>query len=109
MTHQPKHSVAFSDLTTAVNHAVDRAFAAQAHGQFQVDKGIIMGRMITEKLAAHGAAQAAEAMPQDHHAIAAAITTEVSKQTHLQLTPEVVQLKPGHIIVGFIYQPAIQQ
>ena len=105
---QPKHSIAFSDLAGAVNTAVERAMSAQGQGHLRVDKGLLMGRMIAEQVAT-GAQDAAAAKTGDHHGLAAAITTEVSKQTHLQLTPEVVQVRPGHIIVGFIYQPAVQQ
>ena len=106
MTTQPKHSIAFSDMAGAINTAVERAVAAQGQGHLQVDKGLIMGRMIAEKVAA--GAHAAPAKTEDHHGLAVAITTEVAKQTQLHLTPEVVQVSPGHIIVGFIYQPAAQ-
>ena len=105
---QQKHSIAFSEMTSAVNTAVERAVAAQGRGQLQVDKGIIMGRRVVVKIPpAHDAAAAAK--PDDHHGLATAITTEVSKQTHLQLTPQVVQVSPGHLIVGFIYQPPIHE
>ena len=106
---QPKHSIALSELTGAVNTAVERAFAAQGRGHFQVDKGIIMGRMVAEKLAGGAHDAVAAAKPDDHHVLATAITAEVSKQTHLQLTPQVVQVSPGHLIVGFIYQPALHE
>lgn len=104
MTNQPKHSIAFNDMAAAINTAVERAMAAQGQGSLQVDKGLIMGRMIAEKVAA--GAHTAAAKTDDHHVLAAAITTEVAKQTHLHLTPEVVHVSPGHIIVGFIFQPA---
>jgi hypothetical protein len=97
------HTVSLSELTQAVDQAVQRA--AATHTNFQIDRGTLMGRQIREALQAGAGAGASATHTQTPQAAADAIAHSVSTQFHMQLKGTVVQGQPGHLIVGFILPP----
>jgi hypothetical protein len=97
------HTVSLSDLTHAVDQAVQRATAT--HANLQIDRGTLMGRQIRETLQATAGAGASATHAQTPQAAADAIAHSVSTQFHMQLKGTVVQGQPGHLIIGFVLEP----